>query len=118
MIRLYGVIDADGIKINTITADEDQVKAGWYPGYGAALIDEGENPADPPPVIAPPKPDAWLVLPVLPEPMTVGDQINLATLIAEGDKIDPKTIIVTKAKDVAAQIDPVVIDPLIEPGLQ
>ncbi len=116
MIRLYGVLDADGFKINTITAESDQVDAGWYPGYGAALVDEGENPPDPPPFVSPPKPKDWLVLDALPEPMTVGDQINLATLIAEGDKIDPKTIIVTKAADLAVAVDP--IDPVTEPPIQ
>ena len=80
MIRLYGVLDADGFKINTITADEDLVKSGWYPGYGAYLIDEGENPSDPPPALPPVKPDTWdTVLPALAEPMIVGDRLDIKT---------------------------------------
>ena len=94
MIRLYGVLDADGTKINTITADEELLKTGWYPGYGAYLIDEGENPPDPPPAPPPIKPDTWdTVLPALAEPMTVGD------------RLDVKTGEVTK---------PVLVDPVVE----
>ncbi len=94
MIRLYGVLDADGVKINTITADEAEVGKGWYPGYGAALIDEGENPPDPPKPQPVTKPETWVVLAKLAEPMVVGD------------KIDPKTGIVTKRKeDVALPAD-------------
>ena len=79
MIKRYGVIDADGIKVNTITADEVLIASGWYPGYGAALVDEGENPADPPKELPPVKPQTWTVLPALAEPMQNGDKIDLVT---------------------------------------
>lgn len=86
MIRRYAVLDADGIKINTITADEKLVASDWYPGYGAALVDEGEDLPDPPKPDPVKKPDTWAVLAVKPaEPMQ------------NGDKIDFKTGVVTKA---------------------
>ncbi len=98
MIRLYGVLDADGVKISTITADEELLKTDWYPGFGAALVDEGENPPDPPPEKPPGKPDTWTVIAQLAEPMT------------NGDKIDFKTLEVTKAELI--QADPILIDPM------
>lgn len=73
MIRLYSVLDADGVKINTITADEALIDSGWWPGYGAALVDEGENPPDPPPV----KPKTWQVLSALETPMSNGDRLDI-----------------------------------------
>jgi hypothetical protein len=79
MIRRYAVLDADGFKISTITADEAAVNQGWYPGYGAALVDEGENPADPLPAIAPGKPDEWQVIAQLPQPMVNGDKLDVKT---------------------------------------
>ncbi len=98
MIRLYGVLDADGVKLNTITADEELIATDWYPGYGAYLVDEGENPPDPPPVKPPVKPDTFAqVLPMLAEPMTVGD------------KLDVKTGEVIKKP-----VDPIIIDPVLE----
>ncbi len=89
-IRLYAVLDADGVKINTITADEAAVNSDWYPGYGAYLVDEGENPPDPPQQRPAGKPAAWAVLPELAQPMNVGD------------KLDIKTGIVTKRQDAVA----------------
>lgn len=80
MIRRYAVVDADGVKVNTITADEALIAGDWYPGYGAALVDEGEVLPDPPPPPPPTKPDTWGVLPfVLAEPMANGDRIDLKT---------------------------------------
>lgn len=80
MIRRYGVLDANGVKLSTITADDAVVNAGWYPGYGAALIDEGENPPDPPKERPLGKPDTFVVLPALAVPMNNGDQIDFKTL--------------------------------------
>lgn len=80
MIKRYGVLDADGIKMSTITADSDAVDGGWYPGYGAALIDEGENPPDPPKAQPAPKPKSFAVLPELSIAMSNGDQIDFKTL--------------------------------------
>ncbi len=98
MIRLYGVLDAEGVKINTITADEELIATDWYPGYGAYLVDEGENPPDPLPPQPPTKPGTWdKVLPALAEPMTVGD------------KLDVKTGEVIKKP-----VDPIIIDPVLE----
>jgi hypothetical protein len=80
MIKRYAVLDADGIKVNTITADEALIASGWYPGYGALLVDEGENPPDPlppPPVV---KPETWgTVYPKLAEPMQTGDKLDVNT---------------------------------------
>ena len=94
MIKRYGVIDADGIKVNTITADEVLIASGWYPGYGAALIDEGEMPPDPPKEIPPSKPVTWTVLPKLAEPMVNGDKIDLVT----GEVTKAADVIVKAAK--------------------
>lgn len=77
MIRRYAVLDADGVKINTITADEELIKSDWYPGYGAALVDEGELEPDPPKPLPPRKPDTWKVLPQLAEPMVNGDKFDM-----------------------------------------
>lgn len=94
MIRRYAVIDADGIKINTITADDKLLAGDWYPGYGAALVDEGEDLPDPPKPEPIKKPDTWAVLDVKPtEPMQ------------NGDKIDTKTGEVTKRKPDEAAIE-------------
>ena len=102
MIRRYGVLDKDGVKINVITADEELISTDWYPGYGAALIDEGPDepdPPKPPPVI---KPDTWGVLPfILAEPMANGDKIDLKT----GEltkRIDPEPVI---GSDLIAEVD-------------
>jgi hypothetical protein len=78
-IRLYAVIDADGYKINTILID-DQKLGGYYPGYGAKLIDEGPQPEEPKAPPPPPKPEDFGVLDVqLAEPMLVGDRIDFKT---------------------------------------
>lgn len=78
-VHRYAVLDADGVKINTITADNGVVNSGWYPGYGAALVDEGIEPADPVPLPAPPKPANFSVLPPLSEPLSNGDRLDIAT---------------------------------------
>lgn len=95
-IRFYGVLDADGIKVSTITADEALINTDWYPGYGAMLVDEGAVPPDPPP--APPvvRPKSWAVISQLAKPME------------QGDKLDLKTLTVTKAPvaDVAIAAEP------------
>lgn len=83
-IRRYAVIDADGFKVNTILID-DQKLDGYYPGYGAKLIDEGPQPEEPKAPPIPPKPDDFGVLDVVPE-----------VLMEVGDKIDFKTGKVTK----------------------
>lgn len=87
MIHLYSVLDADGVKINTITADEKLIGSGWYPGYGAYLVDEGENPADPLPAPPPVKPDTW------------DKVLTVAVKMQNGDKLDLKTGTVSKAAD-------------------
>ena len=79
MIRLYGVLDETGVKLNTITADDALVASGWWPGYGAKLIDEGENPADPPPAPPPVKPVTWRVLPPAKDKMSNGDRLDEKT---------------------------------------
>ncbi len=100
-IRRYAVIDSDGVKINTITADEKLVGTDWYPGYGAALIDEGEelpDPPKPPPVT---KPDTWTVLPKLKEPMQNGDRIDLKTgEVTKREEPKPDIAEVAEALDV------------------
>lgn len=98
MIRHYGVLDADGVKIATITADDALVASGWWPGYGAVLVDEGPMPADPPPPPPPRKPDTWGVIPPLKERME------------KGDRLDRATGVVTKAP-VEIVADPVIADP-------
>lgn len=99
-VHLYGVLDADGVKINTITADDKQIGTGWYPGYGAYLIDEGELPPDPPPAPPPVKPDTWdTPLPALEKPLN------------PGDKLDIKSGTVTTAAELAAAAE-VVADPI------
>lgn len=95
-VHRYGVLDANGVKLSTITADSDVVNAGWYPGYGGALIDEGLNPADPPKEQPAPKPSAFVILPVIPVTMS------------NGDKIDFKTLEVTKAVPANAVAEPIV----------
>lgn len=85
-VHRYAVIDADGTKINTITADDALIASGWYPGYGAALIDEGENPADPPKALPVLKPLTWVVLPKLDVPLANGDKIDLKAAVAKVGK--------------------------------
>lgn len=83
--RRYAVIDADGVKINCILVDDAVVDSYW-PGYGAKLLDEGPEPEEvkPPPNV---KPDDFGVTDVVPDkPMS------------NGDKIDFKTGVVTKAE--------------------
>lgn len=93
MIRLYSVLDADGVKINTITADDKLIGSDWYPGYGAYLVDEGENPADPLPAPPAVKPDTW-------------DKVLTASVkMSTGDRLDVKTGEVTKAEAVVAVAD-------------
>lgn len=79
-IRRYAVLDVDGIKINTITADPQLLNTNWYPGYGAYLVDEGEEQPDPPKPPPPTKPDTFsTVLPALAEPMQNGDKLDVKT---------------------------------------
>jgi hypothetical protein len=95
-IRRYAVLDTDGVKINTITADEKLIGTDWYPGYGAALVDEGEEQPDPPPAPPPVKPDTWGVLEVkLAEPMLVGDRVDFKTME-----------VVKRVEEVAIDIEP------------
>lgn len=78
MIRKYSILDVDGVKINTITADDKLIASDWYPGYGAALVDEGAlepDPPKPPPIT---KPDTWAVL-IASEPMENGDKLDFKT---------------------------------------
>lgn len=78
MTRRYAVLDADGVKLNSITADESLIGSGWYPGYGAYLVDEGEVLPDPPKPVAPRKPETFsVVLPALAEPMQYGDKLDI-----------------------------------------
>lgn len=99
-VRRYGVLDADGVKITVITADEELIKSDWYPGFGAALIDEGPLEPDPPPPPIPTKPDTWGVL-----------SFSLAEPMINGDRIDFKTGEVTKV----ILVDPILeVDPVID----
>ena len=92
-MRQYGVIDADGFKINTIVIDDAAAPVYW-PGYGAKMIDEGAVPEDPKPAPPPPKPDDFGLLDFkLDKPMRVGDQIDF------------KTGVVTEKKDDVAAVD-------------
>jgi hypothetical protein len=78
-IRKYGVLDAEGFKVNTILID-DTTLDGYYPGYGAKLIDEGLPAPEPEKYVAPPKPVDFGVFDVdLAEPMRVGDKIDFKT---------------------------------------
>lgn len=89
-VRRYAVLDADGVKVNTITADEELIASEWYPGYGAFLVDEGEVPPDPPKQIPPRKPDTFsAVLPALAEPMQVGDRLDTKTREVTKKRVDP-----------------------------
>lgn len=79
-VRQYAVLDKDGVKLNTITADEDLIASDWYPGYGAYLVDEGLLEPDPPKPEPVRKPDTWsTVLPALAEPMQNGDRLDVKT---------------------------------------
>jgi hypothetical protein len=78
MMRRYAVLDANGVKLNTITADEELIKTDWWPGYGAALVDEGEVEPDPPKPEPLKRPDSWCVIDInIAEPLLVGDRIDL-----------------------------------------
>lgn len=95
-VHRYAVLDVDGVKINTITADDALISTDWYPGYGALLVEEGELLPEPPPPLPPRKPGTWRVYPQLPEPMV------------NGDRLDPATGVVTK-KQPDAPVDVVVV---------
>lgn len=88
MIRRYGVLDADGVKINTILID-DQKLIGYYPGYGAKLVDEGVQPQEPKAPLPPPMPKDFGVLGITPsQPMDVGDKIDFATGVVTKAVVD------------------------------
>lgn len=77
-VKRYGVLDKDGKKINTILVDDQSVSTYW-PGYGAKLLDEGPEPTavKPPPNV---KPIDFGVTNVVPsQPMSNGDTIDLKT---------------------------------------
>jgi hypothetical protein len=101
-VRRYGVLDADGVKINTITADPELLKTDWYPGYGAYLVDEGEVEPDPPKPLPPTKPETFsnVLVFVLAEPLQ------------NGDKLDVKTGEVIKKS--AEVIDPVAVEAVVD----
>ena len=84
-IRRYGVLDASGVKVNTILVDEAVVGAYW-PGYGARLIDEGLAPAELQPPAPPAKDKDFAVLPF----------VFAAGEVAVGDTVDFKTGAITK----------------------
>lgn len=100
-VKRYGVLDANGVKINTITADDALLQTDWYPGYGAYLIDEGIEPVEPPPAPPPTKPATFdQVIPALKQPMQNGDQLDVksgtvtpapiqANPVADQTSIDP-----------------------------
>lgn len=75
-IHVYGVLDPNGVKLTDITADNALIGTGWWPGFGAALIDEGPLPPEPPPAPPPTMPNTWKVYPALAIPMNVGDEYN------------------------------------------
>lgn len=102
-IRRYAVLDADGVKINTITADDALIASGWYPGYGAALLDEGEDFPDPPKPEPVKKPDSWRVLEVkLEEPLCNGDRLDFKSLVVVKRADDP---VVATAEAIAAKAE-------------
>jgi hypothetical protein len=106
-IKRYAVLDADGVKVNTITADEELIATDWYPGYGAALVDEGEIEADPPKPEPVKRPDTWGVLEVkLAEPLLVGDRVDLKTL-----EVIKRVELIDVAVDIEPQPMPVTIGP-------
>jgi hypothetical protein len=107
-IKRYGVLDADGVKINTITADDAQINTDWYPGYGAALVDEGDIEPDPPKPEPVKRPDTWGVLELrLAEPLLVGDRVDLKTL-----EVTRREDLIEVAVDIEPQPMPVTIGPV------
>lgn len=96
------VVDKDGSYRNTILVDDAVLKDYW-PGYGYALIDLGEEPAQnlPPPPIGKPA-DFQGVIDL---------KLSEASL-AFGDVVDLKTGVVTKPQPAPVEIDPIIeIDP-------
>lgn len=88
-IKRYAVIDADGFKVNTILIDDTKLE-GYYPGYGAKLIDEGIEPEEPKAPRPPPPPADFGVLDVKPsQPMDTGDKIDFVTGEVTKKKPDP-----------------------------
>lgn len=78
-ISRYAVIDADGFKVNTILIDDTRLD-GYYPGYGAKLLNEGPEPEEPKAPPPPPPPADFGVLDVIAsQPMEIGDKIDFKT---------------------------------------
>lgn len=93
-IHLYAVLDADGVKVNTISAEESLLETNWYPGYGAYLVDEGLMSLDPPLAPPPVKPETFKVLPfVLAEPMQNGDTMDVKTGEVTKKSLDGEVIV-------------------------
>ncbi len=99
--KRYAVVDVNGVKINSVAADEDAVKSGTYwPGYGAGLVLEGDLPQDPPPIPPPAKDPNFHLFDITPSaPMNVGDSIDLQT-----GKVTPQPILADAGGIVDAQI--------------
>lgn len=92
MIRRFAVLDADGVKVNCILIDDKSVDKYW-PGYGAKLLDEGPESAEPRPQVPPSRPDDFGVLDVIPsEPMQTGDRIDFRTGIVTRRLSDPVVV--------------------------
>lgn len=87
-LKRYAVVDADGNHLNTIVQDMDNARTDWWPGYGAKLIDMGEEKVDPPPAARPQRPADFGVV----------DLPNFDPTFGPGDKVDLKTGQVIKAK--------------------
>lgn len=106
MTRRIGVYNQDGQKINTILVEEDVLTDPTYwPGYGIALIDEGEELVKPPVFTPTGRPKEWIglldvKLEVVPQ---TGEIIDLATGKVILIKPDP-IIDVTDALSVEALV--------------
>ena len=78
-IGRYAVIDETGKKLNGILIDDNTAVVFW-PGYGVALVREGEQPPDPSLPPPQPKPVDFGILDITPDkPMDIGDSIDTKT---------------------------------------
>lgn len=79
-IHRYAVVDENGQVVNVILADTDAVAGGYWPGYGAGMIDQGEEPPEPAPPRPTGRPGFFQVLSVNPTaPVGIGDTVDLTT---------------------------------------
>ena len=109
MTRRVGVYTIDPndpaqvVKINTILVEDDVLAdPNYWPGYGIALIDEGEELVAPPVFTPTGRPKEWMGL----------LDVKLSQPIQTGDTVDLQTGKVTPAPlpDPVVEIDPAPID--------